>query len=435
MSSIESVVGQRDGLLEVIDNRILDAVPRGAPSELDLANPGHLDTVRSVAESMELVTESPAELLAADQRIGADPEVPVLARVALKLATSRLLFREIGPPTHVSVVFAVYKEHTRILTSREHPAGEDFVRQKLRQLRWLFESAPQHSWDLTVVDDGCPEGSGGLVQAVLDDFSRPGEEVRVLFLEDAIAESLPILRDLESTAQSRKGGSIRLGLWNAARMPRDASKHVVLFTDADLSTHLGQVGLLVSPLMEAGRQAAVGSRREPSSVVVKAGVRNVRGKLFVYLWKRLIPQLGGIIDTQCGFKAFDARQLASWIGSTRESGFSFDVELLLRVQLGHSGSLTKVPIAWIDSEAASTTTELDPYLSMLQRIADLYRDVLPADPGSDSYARLIDQLDEESFRHLVANIPPEIADREPFEFEDYDGTSAADLASIVRMTI
>jgi hypothetical protein len=50
---------------------------------------------------------------------------------------------------------------------------------------------------------------------------------------------------------------------------------------------------------------AIGSRREPDSVVVKQGTRNDRGKLFIYLWKRMVPVLGDIIDTQCGFKAFD----------------------------------------------------------------------------------------------------------------------------------
>ncbi len=85
-------------------------------------------------------------------------------------------------------------------------------------------------------------------------------------------------------------------------MPR--ADRVVLFTDADLSTHLCQCGLLVEPVVCGGASAGIGSCREPTSVVVKQGKRNTRGKLFIYLRKRLIPQLRGIIDTQCGFKAF-----------------------------------------------------------------------------------------------------------------------------------
>ena len=32
----------------------------------------------------------------------------------------------------------------------------------------------------------------------------------------------------------------------------------------------------------SGADAAIGSRREPTSIVVKKGVRNTRGKLFIY---------------------------------------------------------------------------------------------------------------------------------------------------------
>ena len=92
----------------------------------------------------------------------------------------------------------------------------------------------------------------------------------------------------------------------AVAAERDRSNHVVVFTDADLSTHLGQIGLLVAPIVQDGYDAAIGSRREPMSVVIKSGARNLRGKLFIYLWKRLIPKLSPIVDTQCGFKAFRA---------------------------------------------------------------------------------------------------------------------------------
>ena len=60
----------------------------------------------------------------------------------------------------LSVVFAVYKEHHRILRPEEHDSGEDFLRRKVAQLNWLASSSPKFSWELVAVDDGCPEGSG-----------------------------------------------------------------------------------------------------------------------------------------------------------------------------------------------------------------------------------------------------------------------------------
>lgn len=425
--------------MDPIPREVLEALGLGAPPNLDLTNPGHLDDVRTRAEALETASESVAQLQVTDAHHANDDALPLPVRVALKLAISRRSLGETEPPVHVSVVFAMYKEHLRILTSEEHPAGEDFLREKLRQLRWLFGPTPHHTWDLTAVDDGCPEGSGRLAQSILDRFAEPAEDARVLFLEDAIREGLPITRGLDSASQSQKGGSIRLGMWDAARRSR-GENHVVLFTDADLSTHLGQIGLLTVPLLGsptngAGSLAAIGSRREPLSVVVKAGTRDVRGKLFIYLWKRLIPGLRGIIDTQCGFKAFEAKHLANWIEDTRDNGFSFDVEFLLRVHLDRPASIAKVPVAWIDSEAASTTVHLEPYLPMLRSIVRLYRRELPPSARAESFARLIDELETETFNELVARVPAAIVEREPLEFDDFDGVSAQALAEVVGLGV
>lgn len=421
--------------MEAVDHRLLELAPDSLPSEPDLTDPEQQRAVRALAEAMEAAAEVEGArvLEGADRRIGARDDVPVLSRVALKLAASRSRFREISESIHVSVVFAVYKEHLRSLPVSEHPAGEDLVREKLKQLRWLFAPTPQHSWDLTVVDDGCPDGSGERIQAILDDFAEDDEEVQVLFLKDAIEARDPIVADLTSTDDSRKGGSIRLGLWRATQRERPAIHHLALFTDADLSTHLGQIGLLASPFARDTSLAVLGSRREDSSVVVKSGMRNDRGKLFVYLWKRLLPPLTGIIDTQCGFKAFDARKLAPILEEMKDSGFSFDLELLLRCRLADDGALTKAPIAWIDSEEASTTTDLDPYLAMLQSIVGLYRTHLPATAGADGFADLIDRLEPSTFYGIVDRLPSELADREPREFEGYDGVTAEQLGRIVEL--
>lgn len=404
----------------------LTALANTAPTELDLTSAAQLRAVQDMALSLLEVRASVAELRAADAKVALDTSLPISVRVATKLALGRASLAEIEEPLHVSLVVAVYKEHQRILTSDEHSNGEDFLREKLRQLRWLFDGTPRHSWDLTVVDDGCPEGSGRIARSILDEYADPKEEVGVLFLEDAIQARLPIVATMESPNESQKGGSVRLGLWHATRKPR-AGRHIVVFSDADLSTHLGQIGLLAQPFTEPGVRAAIGSRRESASVVVKAGKRDARGRLFIYLWKILIPQLRGIIDTQCGFKAFDAQHLRSWIEDVSENGFSFDVEMLVRLQLISPGSVRKVPLAWIDSEAASTTADLEPYLPMLQRIAHLYRTELPATEVGDRFAELITALDADSFETLTANVPVAITSRDPSEFDDFHSVTPEEL--------
>lgn len=411
----------------LIDRSTLQILGARAPESILLSDGDHLDWVQTVAETIEDTGATRAEFVALDADTG--PDVPVAVRLALKLAASRAAVWEFQKPAHLSVVFAVYKEHTRILRPEEHEHGEDFLRRKLGQLEWLFERTPQHSWDLTVVDDGCPEGSGALAQAILDETNDV--EARVLSLNDAISEGLPIVAGLRSTDDSRKGGSIRYGMWEAAT--HDRPNHVILFTDADLSTHMGQAGLLLDPIIREGRNAAIGSRRHPASVVLKQGTRNNRGKLFIYLWKRLIPQLRGITDTQCGFKAFRAAALSTWIEDVTENGFAFDIEFLLRAERTAPGTIVTVPVAWIDSDAASTTTDLQPYLPMLRSVARFYREILRPDPLAETFASLIDSMSEEEFQQLLEQMPAAIADREPAEFNEWEVVTAAELASLAGL--
>ncbi|NNF12728.1 MAG: hypothetical protein HKN72_05875 [Gemmatimonadetes bacterium] len=412
--------------MEALTGDLLAALARSAPTKLDLTSPAQRESIEGMAVALAETADTLDGLREVAAAVAHDGALPMSVRVATKLALGRAMLEDVDEPVHVSVVIAVYKEHQRILTAKEHPVGEDFLREKLRQLRWLFRPTPRHDWDLTVVDDGCPEGSGRIARRILDEYARPDEEVEVLFLEDAIRDGLPIVASLGSTKESQKGGAIRLGLWHSTRASR-VGHHVAAFSDADLSTHLAQLGLLVRPLTEPDHHAAIGSRREARSVVVKASKRDARGRLFIYLWKRLIPQLRGIVDTQCGFKAFEADHLATWIEDVEESGFSFDVEMLVRLQLVSPGSAKKVALAWIDSEAASTTAELEPYLPMLKRIVRLYRTVLPPTPSGERFATFIEGLDPDTFRSLAANVPQEIAARDPADFDDFAGVSPEQL--------
>jgi hypothetical protein len=186
----------------------------------------------------------------------------------------------------------------------------------------------------------------------------------------------------------------------------------------------------VHPIASAGVVAAVGSRRKASSVVVKSGGRDHRGKVFIYLWKRMLPELRGLIDTQCGFKAFSAADLRTWIEGTRDNGFSFDIEALLTIRRRDVGQIARVPVAWIDSEEASTTAEHAPYLPMLRSVVRM-RAAAGADRnGGEAFARLVERLDEEAFERLLAHAPPAITRREPSGFDEFAEVTADELASL-----
>lgn len=398
-----------------------------APVEYSAPRHEHQAFVQRAAETI-LAESSPAEAesILLEQR----DEIPLALHLAAKLAKSREVVAKLTRPVLLDVVFAAYKENHRLLTPDEHSSGEDFLRRKVAQLKWLAEASPHLRWRLTAVDDGCPDGSGDLIE----NLARKEEmtEVSVLRLADAIREKLPIAGDLSSTDESRKGGSILYGMWEASRSNGHEGDHVILFTDADLSTHLGQAGLLLDPILNGAKDVAIGSRRESTSVVVKQGTRNVRGKLFIYLWKRMLsPALGKIVDTQCGFKAFRAQTAQAILDDFLERGFAFDIELLLKSERLNPDGIAKAPIAWIDSEAESTTTALSPYLAMLRSIAAMSRKYLPANESGQAFVKLVESLDEDRWNHLVEHVPVAIADGDPLTFGEFAGVTPDDLRALL----
>jgi len=396
-----------------------------APEILDLTDPAHLGQAQRAADRFLAVSTNTNELRLLEAALLEERDAhPLLIQLAAKLAVSRSVVLNLAQPAHVSIVFAVYQEHQRILTREQHPGGEDFLVRKVEQLDWLVAGCPDITWDMFVVDDGCPDGSGQLAEEIAARRGL-GERVQVLYLAEAITEGMPVTAPLTDPSQSRKGGSIALGLWKATRNLHPG--HVAVFTDADLSTHLGQVGLLLEGVLERGYDAAIGSRREPASVVIKQGARNNRGKLFIYLWKRVISILPDVVDTQCGFKGFRAETVHEVVQELLEKKFAFDIELLIKTRLHREDSIVRVPVAWIDSDVLSTTTDLQPYLPMLKAMVQMYRVYLPQNASADLFAEFIVELDDAGWERLLENIPAAITDREPADFGDFAGVSAADL--------
>ncbi|MFQ5652485.1 MAG: hypothetical protein ACE5IY_21345 [bacterium] len=401
-----------------------------SPKTLDLTNEAHLEQVLASADQIFDLYPDREGLEKVERELLADKDsVPLLPHLAVKLAKSKRIIASMPGRTHVSIVFAMYKEHNRLKTREEHEHGENLLIRKIHQLNWLFADQANFTWDLSAVDDGCPEHSGDIARQIFES-QYEGDNVRVLFLQQGIEKGLAVTQPLASTAESQKGGSIHYGLWQAAQQRRE-SNHIILFTDADLSTHLGQIGLLIDGIVNQGKDVAIGSRREETSVVVKKGLRNIRGKLFIYLWKRLIPDLNYIVDTQCGFKAFRAETVRTIIDDLIEKKFAFDIELLLKAELNRSHSISRVAIAWIDSEAASTTTDLQPYLPMLKAIVRMYRTYLPENSESESFAQLIQSLDEEAWNAIIEKMPAEIANGDPAEFGTFNEVKASALRTLI----
>jgi dolichyl-phosphate beta-glucosyltransferase len=180
--------------------------------------------------------------------------------------------------------------------------------------------------------------SAGLTAEVIvvDDGSRDGtaEVVR------ARAAHWPQLRLVSAERNGGKGAAVRLGMAAARGRYR-------IFSDADLSVPIDDMEKLLRPL-RAGAGVAIASRgvKESQVELHQPWYRESMGKVFNRLVRIFV--LGGVHDTQCGFKAFTAEVAERVFPALQTRGFGFDVEVLYRAnRAGYR--IVEVGTRWINS--------------------------------------------------------------------------------------
>ena len=135
-------------------------------TEFDLTDPSHQASVLQLAERF-------LQELAQGSEAGEDLKnklraegVPMEARMAGLLASSKKWLLQNKQPKKVAVVFAMWGEQNRLLpNSPDNPNGEDSLVAKLEQLDWAAKDS-KIDWHLYAVDDGCPHGSGEIAKRV-----------------------------------------------------------------------------------------------------------------------------------------------------------------------------------------------------------------------------------------------------------------------------
>jgi glycosyltransferase involved in cell wall biosynthesis len=403
----------------------IDEFIRNCPATVELTNSGYFREIEDYTQDLDEEEVGQLDLLLVESPLADYSNV-----LAIKLAKSRFALSRIKDNIHLTFLFAVYKETARLSSSEEHPLGEDCLNEKVRQIEWLVSGRPNITWDLIVVDDGCPDGSG-IKASEIADKSDHRDQIQVLFLKDAIETKSHLAGNLGSVSESQKGGAILYGLRYASSLKRD--NNIILYTDADLSSHLGMSGLLAEAIVCQNRSLAIGSRREKTSFTLRSEFRNYRGKLFIYLRRRLLHPINYISDEQCGFKAFDASFLNEFLDEMIETGFSFDVELLLRTELKSAGSIAQIPIAWMDSDEASTTKDLEPYVPMLNRMVDFYEHYLPPNQEAEEFKSLVRELTDETWDQLIHNIPEVIKTWDPVDDIEFNKVGVDQLRRCAKM--
>ena len=377
----------------------------------------------------------------AETELAAASHGPAVAAEAAAAARSRQRLGQLTGPIHLSVVWAMYGETGRMVPRAEHPHGEDFVRAKVRQLDWLTGGLPGVTWSIIACDDGCPDqpSSADLMTDIAAAEGYPGEghrSVTVLRLADVIGGGIPIspaFDQLTSTGQSRKGGSILAGMAAAVRTgpgwASGAGRHVVCYTDADLSANLAQLGSLAALIVGGDKVVgALGQRYGiEGAVLVRADgpvtePQSTGGKpdkiiiLFRHFVRALlIPPLAHVLDTQAGFKAFDGAALGPALEQMTSFNETFDVELLIRLaQLHGPQSLALEPVVFTEDFAATNFPSVEPgsrHLAMIHQVVELYdRLVAPTAPAAGEAAdllTLVRTLDLDDYVTLIERLRAE----------------------------
>ncbi len=360
----------------------------------DLTDPDQNQAVLDLASAL---AEGRATREEAESRHG-----PAVAAEAIAAARARRRLAELTGPVHLTVVWAMYGETGRMVPRAVHPHGEDFVRAKVGQLDWLTGGLPGITWSIIACDDGCPDqpSSADLMTQIAAAEGYPAEghrSVRVIRLAQVIEGDTsisPAFDQLASPDQSRKGGSILAALAAAVTAgparANGAGRHVICYTDADLSANLAQLGSLAAPIVAGDKVAgALGQRygiegavlvradgpvTEPQSTGGKPDKVIVLFRHFVRAM--LIPSLAHVLDTQAGFKAFDGALLGPVLRQMSSFNETFDVELLIHLAQ-HYGpqALAVEPIVFTEDFAATNFPSVDPgprHLAMIGQIVDIY---------------------------------------------------------------
>lgn len=209
----------------------------------------------------------------------------------------------------------------------------------LRAMRAFLDETGR-SAEVIVVDDGSTDATS----AVVRDMAAADDRLNLIRLP-----------------QNRgKGYAVRTGVVNAAGQR-------VLFADADGATPIEELARLESHL-DAGAKVAIGSRGiKDDTVTVRAKInRRLAGRIFHQLVRRLT--VSGFVDTQCGFKLFEAPVAQELFSRMRMDGFSFDVEVLLMAER-RGYRVDEVPVNWTHQPGSKINVVTDG----LRMASDLFR--------------------------------------------------------------
>lgn len=228
--------------------------------------------------------------------------------------------------TTISIVIPSYNEENRILSSLNNIQ------------RYMDKHFPDY--EIIVVDDGSTDNTIGVVTESM--------------------KKNPKLRLIRNKVNKGKGYSVKNGFLNS-------KGHYLLFSDADLSTPIGEIEKLMD-FIDNHYDVAIGSRglKESDIKIHQPIHRETMGKIFNLFVRALT--IKEFKDTQCGFKLFKRKAALAICKRQQIERFSFDVEMLyIAKKLGYK--IKEVPIQWFNSP----NSRVNPIKDSMKMFIDLLK--------------------------------------------------------------
>jgi glycosyltransferase involved in cell wall biosynthesis len=149
---------------------------------------------------------------------------------------------------------------------------------------------------------------------------------------------------------------LRCGKGNALNRAIKAAKgDVIAFMDADMSTDISFLPLLLDAVGQEGFDMAIGSRLIPGGNVDRSRKRSIASKLYNSAVRLILRSK--IYDHQCGFKAFQRGSILAILDQIKDGRWFWDTEMLVRAQRD-GYKIKEIPVSW--REPSTTTFELAP---------------------------------------------------------------------------
>lgn len=180
---------------------------------------------------------------------------------------------------------------------------------------------------------------------VVDD----GSTDRTVALARELGEELERVRVIELGQNRGKGAAVRAGVLASTGA-------LVLFSDADLATPIEELETLRRAL-DGGADIAIASRAAPGADirVRQHPMRELMGRTFNLMVR--VTAVGGIKDTQCGFKLFRGEAARALFEQSKVDGFAFDVEVLWLARNRYK--VAEVPVTWRHVEESKVSPGSD----------------------------------------------------------------------------